>query len=75
MKTLSEILNYIVKNNMVDEVYEQLRIIRENEIKKLRDDNAEQRATLNLIRKITKDKNVRNILSEVEASSFKQSKT
>ena len=75
MKTLSEILNYIVKNNIVDEVYEQLRIIRENEIKKLRDDNAEQRATLNLIRKITRDKNVRNILSEDEASSFKQSKT
>ena len=66
MNTLNEVLNCILKNNMVDEVYEQLRIIKEDEIKKLKEREIDQRATLNLIRKITKDKNVKNILSETK---------
>lgn len=62
--TLVEILNEIYKNNFQDEVFTILAANLINEKNKAISNDRENRSTLKLISKITKDKTVLNILAD-----------
>ena len=62
--TTAEIINHILANGLVEEVYENLRQYREKEFEDIKKELSEQRATLRLIDKVTKDKTVKDILSD-----------
>lgn len=62
--TREEIIVAIINNGWVDGVYEDLRRIREERYKNLIDETSKARATLKLIRKVSKDKVVQDILSD-----------
>ena len=59
-----EIVTEIVVNGLVNEVYEILRQYREKEFEDVKHELSEHRATLKLIGKVTKDKTVKDILSD-----------
>ena len=62
--TKEEIITYIISNRLEDEVYEALHRYREHKFKNMEHKLAESESTLKLIGKITKDKTVKDILSD-----------
>jgi NTP pyrophosphatase (non-canonical NTP hydrolase) len=62
--TTVEIINHILANGLVEEVYEILRQHREKEFEDVKHELSEHRATLRLIGKVTEDKTVKDILSD-----------
>ena len=59
-----EIIQNIIDNNAIDEIYEILRQMREETFKAVVKKNAENKATLRIIKKLSKEKVVRDILCE-----------
>lgn len=64
--TKAEILQAIIDNGYIDEIYEELRRFREERYRRVVHELRDSRATLKLIKKLSKDKVVQDILEESE---------
>lgn len=62
--TNKEIVQNIIDNNAIEEIYEILRQMREETFKAVVKENAENKAILRIIKKLSKEKVVRDILCE-----------